>query len=192
MSAQQLDQILAVVSGQVVLRSDVRAFLELGLIEEIDASDKTQSDQYYVTKLIERQLALDEVNRYRMPIPTSEEIDRELAAIRGRLGGESELSTLLALVGLGVPDLKQILQDDIRTAVYVSERFGDANQLSESELISYFNDNRRRFAAPDRTVEFDEVREAVRMKLWTERREMLVGDWLTGLMRRGEVVRFEP
>lgn len=191
-SAQQLDQILAVVSGQVVLRSDVRAFLELGLIKEIDTSDKTQSDQYYVTKLIERQLALDEVNRYRMPIPTSEEIDRELAAIRGRLGGESELSTLLALVGLGVPDLKQILQDDIRTAVYVSERFGDANQLSESELISYFDDNRGRFAAPDRTVEFDEVREAVRMKLWAERREMLVGDWLTGLMRRGEVVRFEP
>lgn len=192
MSAQQLDQILAVVSGQVVLRSDVRAFLELGLIEEIDASDKTQSDQYYVTKLIERQLALDEVNRYRMPTPTSEEIDRALAAIRGRLGGESELSTLLALVGLGVPDLKQILQDDIRTTVYISERFGDANQLSESELISYFDDNRGRFAAPDRTVEFDEVREAVRMKLWAERREMLVGDWLTGLMRRGEVVRFEP
>ena len=91
-----------------------------------------------------------------------------------------------------VPDLKQILQDDIRTDVYVSERFGDANQLSESELISYFDDNRGRFAAPDRTVEFDEVREAVRMNLWAVRREMLVGDWLTGLMRRGEVVRFEP
>ena len=191
-SAQQLDQILAVVSGQVVLRSDVRAFLELGLIEATDMADKAQSDQYYVTKLIERQLALDEVNRYRIPIPTSEEIDKELAAIRGRLGGESELRALLALVGLGVRDLRQILQDDIRADVYVRERFGDANQLSESELISFFDDNRRSFTERDRTVEFDEVREAVRLKLWAERREMLVRDWLAGLMRRGEVMRFEP
>ena len=191
-SAQQLDQILAVVSGQVVLRSDVRAFLELGLIEATDMPDKVQSDQYYVTKLIERQLALDEVNRYRIPIPTSEEIDEKLAAIRGRLGGESELRALLALVGLGVRDLRQILQDDIRADVYVRERFGDANQLSESELISYFDDNRGSFTAPDRTVEFDEVRAAVRLKLWAERREMLVRDWLAGLRRRGEVMRFEP
>ncbi len=191
-SAQQLDQILAVVSGQVVLRSDVRAFLELGLIEATDMPDKAQSDQYYVTKLIERQLALDEVNRYRIPIPTSEEIDKKLAAIRVRLGGESELSALLALVGLGVRDLRQILQDDIRADVYVRERFGDANQLSESELINYFDDNRGSFTALERTVEFDEVREVVRSRLWSERRELLVKEWLVGLTRRGEVVRFEP
>ena len=191
-SAQQLDQILAVVSGQVVLRSDVRAFLELGLIQEIDSPNPIEADQYYVTKLIERWLALDEVNRYRIPMPVSEAVEEEIGAIRDRLGGESGLSKLLLSVGLGLPDLRQILQDNMRIDRYVSERFGDANQLNESELKSYFSDNRELFTTPDGTVEFDEVSNVVRTRLWSERREVLVKDWLAGLTRRGEVVRFEP
>lgn len=191
-SAQQLDQVLAVVSGQIVLRSDVRAFLELGLIEEIETSDTIQSDQYYVTKLIERQLALDETNRYRVPMPASERVEEALGAIQDHLGAESKLSSLLVLVGLGLADVRQILQDNIRIDMYIDERFGDASQLSESELISYFSNHRELFTAPDRTVEFDEVREVVRLRLWSERREVAVKDWLAGLMRRGEVMRFEP
>ena len=191
-STQQLDQILAVVSGQIVLRSDVRAFLELDLVDKVESSDPTQADQYYVTKLIERQLALDEVNRYRIPIPASEEVQDEIGAIQARLGGELALNKFLLSVGLGLSDLRQILQDNIRIELYVSERFGDANQLSESDLISYFSENRDFFIASDRTVEFDEVREVVRLRLWSERRELLVKEWLAGLTRRGEVVRFEP
>ena len=85
-STQQLDQILAVVSGQIVLRSDVRAFLELDLVDKVESSDPTQADQYYVTKLIERQLALDEVNRYRIPIPASEEVEEEIGVIQDLVG----------------------------------------------------------------------------------------------------------
>ena len=73
-SAQQLDQVLAVVSGQIVLRSDVRAFVELGLIEEIETSDTIQSYQYYVTKLIERQLALDEATEPVASLPTLQDV----------------------------------------------------------------------------------------------------------------------
>ena len=191
-SAQQLDQILAVVSGQIVLRSDVRAFLELDLVDKIESSNPLQEDQYYVTKLIERQLALDEVNRYRIPMPASEEVEEEIGAIQGGLGGEPALSEFLLSVGLGPRDLRQILQDNIRIELYVSERFGDANQLSESDLISYFSENRGFFTVSGRAVEFDEVREVVRSRLWSEQRESLVKEWLTDLTRRGEVVRFDP
>ena len=37
-----------------------------------------------------------------------------------------------------------------------------------------------------------EVRDVVRSRLWSERRELLVKEWLTGLIRRAEVIRFEP
>ena len=191
-SAQQLDQILAVVSGQIVLRSDVRAFLELDLVDKIESSNPLQEDQYYVTKLIERQLALDEVNRYRIPMPASEEVEEEIGLIQDRFGAEPALSEFLLSVGLGLSDLRQILQDNIRIERYVSERFGDANQLSESDLVNYFSENRDLFTVGGRTVEFDEVREVVRLRLWSEQRELLVKEWLTDLTRRGEVVRFEP
>tara|TARA_B100000029_G_scaffold324860_1_gene317248 strand:+ start:1365 stop:1997 length:633 start_codon:yes stop_codon:yes gene_type:complete len=191
-SSQQLDQILAVVSGQVILRSDVRAFLELDLVDKIESSEPIEADQYYVTKLIERKLALDEANRYRTSMPASEEVEEEIGVIQGRLGGELALSEFLLSVGLGLSDLRQILQDNIRIERYVSERFGDASQLRESDLVSYFSENRDFFTVSGRTVEFNEVREVVRSRLWSEQRELLVKEWLTDLTRRGEVVRFEP
>ena len=117
-------------------------------------------------------------------------MQHEIGAIQARFGGELALNKFLLSVGLGLSDLRQILQDNIRIELYVSERFGDANQLSESDLISYFSENRDFFAASDRTVEFDEVREVVRSRLWSERRDLLVKEWLAGLTRRGEVVRF--
>ena len=84
------------------------------------------------------------------------------------------------------------IRDSIRIERYVSERFGDANQLSESDLVSYFSENRDFFTVSGLTVEFDEVREVVRSRLWSEQRELLVKEWLTDLTRRGEVVRFVP
>ena len=191
-SAQQLDQLLAVVSGQIGLRSDVRAFLELDLVDKIEGSDPIQADQHYVTKLIERQLALDEANRYRIPVQQAEEVEDEIGLIQDRFGAEPALSEFLLSVGLGLSDLRQILQDNIRIERYVSERFCDANQLSESDLVSYFSENRDLFTVAGRTVEFDEVREVVRLRLWSEQRESLVKEWLTDLTRRGEIVRFEP
>ena len=125
-------------------------------------------------------------------MPASEEVEEEIGLIKGRFGGELALSDFLLSVGLGLSDLRQILQDNIRIERYVSERFGDANQLSESDLVSYFSENRDFFTVSGLTVEFDEVREVVRSRLWSEQRELLVKEWLTDLTRRGEVVRFVP
>ena len=55
-----LDRVLAVAARQVVMLSDVRAFLELGLVELPALGDPVA---YTLTTLIERQLVLDEVGR---------------------------------------------------------------------------------------------------------------------------------
>ena len=62
--AQILDRVLAMVSGQVILASDVRAFLDLGLHErglwEVREQDADEREAAALNRLIERRLALDE------------------------------------------------------------------------------------------------------------------------------------
>lgn len=124
-AAQTLDRVLAVVSGQVILASDVRAFLELGLISA-DTSDRFASEEVALTRLIERRLALDEVDRYRPPPPSPARIEQDLAAIRARFPDEAAFSEVLAVVGLDLDDVRQIVRDDARLRAYLAARFGDA------------------------------------------------------------------
>ncbi len=127
-AAQTLDRVLAVVSGHVILASDVRAFLELGLIS-VDTPDRFAPEEVALTRLIERRLALDEVGRYRPPSPSPARIEQDLAAIRARFADEAAFNEVLKLVGLDLDDVRQIVQDDARLTAYLAARFGDAGGM---------------------------------------------------------------
>lgn len=123
------------VSGQVILDSDVRAFLELGLDErglwEIREQDSAVREGVALRRLIERRLALDEVNRFRQALPARASVDEYLEAVRARFADEDAFAAVLAAVGLELEDLRQILRDDIRIEAYVAERLGGSAQLVE-------------------------------------------------------------
>ena len=123
------------VSGQVILASDVRAFLDLGLHEhgpwEIGEQDSAVREGMALSRLIERRLALDEVNRFRQALPTRESVDQYLETVRARFADEDAFAAVLAAVGLDLEDLRQILRDDIRIEAYVSERLGGRAELIE-------------------------------------------------------------
>lgn len=126
--AQILDRVLAVVSGQVILASDVRAFLELGLHERglwaIQEQDPGAREGAALNRLIARRLALDEVDRYRQESPPPALVERDLTAVRARLGDGGAFDAVLVAAGLDLEDLRQILRDDIRIQAYVAQRLG--------------------------------------------------------------------
>ena len=132
-SAQVLDRVLAVVSGHVILASDVRAFLDLGLHGQglWDVRDREPADREAaaLSRLIERRAALDEVNRYRQAAPPAARVERGVAAVRARFADEDAFAAVLSAVGLDLEDLRQILRDDIRIEAYVTERLGGRLEL---------------------------------------------------------------
>lgn len=133
--AQILDRVLAMVSGQVILASDVRAFLDLGLHEhglwEVREQDSAVREGAALNRLIERRLALDEVNRFRQALPAPASVDEYLESVRARFADDDTFASVLAAVGLDVEDLRQILRDDIRIEAYVAERLGGRAELVE-------------------------------------------------------------
>lgn len=127
-AAQSLDRVLAVVSGQVILASDVRAFLELGLFA-VDTSDPEARESAALSLLIDRRLALDEVERYGPVAPSAARVEEGLAAIRARVADEAAFTRLLATVGLDLDDLRQIVSDDVRLDAYLADRFEPSTRL---------------------------------------------------------------
>src|SRR6266536_1283069 len=77
-SAEVIDRVLAVVAGHLIMMSDVTAARELGLVPLEGTGDPVGS---VLSKLIDRELMLAEVDRYAPPEPTAEAVDREVAAV---------------------------------------------------------------------------------------------------------------
>ena len=123
------------VSGRIVLASDVRAFLDLGLHERgawgIPAQDTAGREAAALNRLIERHIVLDEVNRFRQALPPPARVDGYLAAVRAGFVDETAFAAVLAAVGLELEDLRQILQDDLRIEAYITERWGGRGPLVE-------------------------------------------------------------
>ena len=123
-AAQQtvtLDRILAIVDGQIIMHSDVRAFIDLRLVD-LPAGPSQEVD--VLTFLIERRVMIDQVDRFVVAEPAPDLVDRRIDLIRSRLpGGAAELDVILDRVGFASDALRQLVADDIRRDAYLADRF---------------------------------------------------------------------
>ena len=184
-----IDRVLAVVEGQVIMLSDVRAFLELRLIEPRDVTDATPA---VLTALIERQLILEEVARYVVELPPPVEVDARLAELVARVGGPEAFEHLLPTVGFTVDDLRQVLRDDLRIKRYLARRFPSARPPTEDEVAAYFREHAVEFRSGGVPQSFDAARDAARRRLSEVLRQELIAAWVAGLTARANVLRVTP
>jgi hypothetical protein len=115
-----LDRILAIVDGQIIMHSDVRAFIDLGLV---DISAGPSQEIEVLTWLIERRVVLDQVNRFVVAEPDLDAVDRRLDFVLNQVQGDAEIEVILDRVGLAPADIRQLVADDIRRDAYVVDRF---------------------------------------------------------------------
>jgi hypothetical protein len=117
--SETIDRVLAVVGGQVITLTDVTAARELGL-QSATGADPVRD---ILSKLIDRELMLAEVDRYGPPEPARDVVDRELAAIRGRFANDRAYEAALARSGIDEQHLRETIRQDLRTRAYLDQRF---------------------------------------------------------------------
>jgi hypothetical protein len=178
-----IDRLVAVVSGQPIMASDLRAARALGLVPQAVTLD----DATLVDRLVVRELMRAEVERFST---TMTDVDRGVAVRAdatgrtARAGGEAGLAAL----GLSPGRLLAWLEDDVRIEHYMRQRFDAAAQPSDDEALTWFQIHERDYLRDGRPRPFAEVRDEVRARLAAERRQALVDDWIAGLRRRAVVV----
>jgi hypothetical protein len=118
--AETIDRVLAVVATQLITLSDVTAAIDLGLQSTDQAADPVRA---VLTKLIDRELVLAEVDRYAPPEPTADQVDREVQRVRQRLATPAAFEAALARSGIDEKHLRETLRQDLRMRAYLDQRF---------------------------------------------------------------------
>lgn len=180
-----VDRMLAVVNGDVVTQSDVRAARRLLLMPFV----ASMTDDAVVTQLIERRLMLVEVARYAPAEPTADQLEAHRRAWTATLPAGTNLSAVQKSVGLRDPALAAWLRDDLRIAVYLDLRFTAAAQPTRDQALTYFKAHEADFAVAGTVPAFATVEADVRRRVAAERRTFRIREWIDGLKQRAEIRR---
>jgi len=139
--AETIDRVLAVVEGQLITLTDVTAARDLGLQTADGAADPVRA---ILTKLIDRELALAEVERYAPPEPAADAIDRELERVRARFQTPGDFDTALARSGIDERHVRETLRQDLRMTAYMNQRFTAADERRGAAVNEWLAGLRRR------------------------------------------------
>jgi len=139
--AETIDRVLAVVGGQLITLTDVTAATDLGLQTTEGAADPVRG---VLSKLIDRELALAEVDRYAPPEPTAAMVDREVERVRQRFPSSAAFDAALARSGIDEKHLRETLRQDLRMRAYLDQRFTAAADRREAVIDDWLAGLRRR------------------------------------------------
>lgn len=181
--AELLDRLVAVVAGSPIMRSDVQAALELGLVVVAPGEG---AERQALDRLIDRILMFGEVERYGPGEPEPSEVSAALGQVRDRLGVDRYRATLLR-VGLDEARLASWLRDDLRLERYLGQRFDALAEPTDDEVAAYYRDHPDEFTRDGSPRPLEEVQTRVRERLASERRARLVAEWIASLRRRADV-----
>jgi peptidyl-prolyl cis-trans isomerase SurA len=178
-----IDRVLAVVGGEMITLTDVTAARDLGLVIPPPAGDPVRA---ILSRLIDRELILAEVDRYAPPEPPAEAIDEQVRAVRARFPGDGAFQQALRRSGIDEKHLRETLREDLRIRAYLDQRFA-VPVPSDDELRAYYRQHREAFTRGTDLLPFDAVRPQIVQTLVAGQRKTLVDDWVAGLRRRGDI-----
>lgn len=178
-----LDRVVAVVNGSVITLTDVQAAIRFGLV----TPDKPDDLRSAIERVIDRRLALVEVERYAPAEPPAERLEAAMAEARGRFASDAAFAAALAETGLTPEQLRRHLRDDLHRQAYEQQRFGFALHPSDEETLAYYRAHPERFRRDGVVPPYEGVQADVRGALIAEKRADLIRDWIAGVRRRADV-----
>jgi hypothetical protein len=180
--AEVLDRVLAVVSGDLILLSDVRAARAFGFITVEGDNPEGQA----LARLIDRSLILAEVERFAPPEPEAAAVDRGVAAVRQRFSSQEAFAAALAQSGIEDRHLREYVRQDLRMNAYLDQRFTSVPP-PEEEIGRYYREHPDLYTRNGVLMPFEAARPQIVQLLTAQGRRTLVNDWVAGLRRRADL-----
>ena len=184
LDAQVIDRVAAIVSGTVILLSDARAELALGLYDPGAARDPIEAA---MRRLIDRQLVLDEAGRGDRVEVDPAALGQALDAVRQRFASDAEYRRALAGLGLDERGLQRLVRDTLTARLYVERRFDSVLPPTEEELREYYASHAARFVRNGRQQTYEDALADLTAVVQQERREQAVAAWMDRLRRRADI-----
>jgi hypothetical protein len=181
-SAEVLDRVLAIVAGDLILLSDVRAARDFGFVTVEGADPDAQA----LARLIDRSLILAEVERFAPPEPDAASVDEGVVAVRERFSSPQAFAAALARVGIEERHLREYVRQDLRMSAYLDQRFTTVPP-PEEEIGRYYREHPELYMRNGVLMPFETARSEIVQLLTAQNRRAVVGEWVAGLRRRADV-----
>lgn len=186
------DRVVAVVDEDAILESDIDRAVGLGLATPNPGEDERQFRRRVLEELIEQRLRFHEIDRYGFGQVPVEEIEKQVAELRDRLGGEAELQRRLREQALTLNGLRQLFARQLQVLTYVQERLGPRVFVGAEEVAAYYNDvlvpemKRQNQPVPP----LAEVRERIFTILREQRLNEEIAKWTEELRQKADTENF--
>jgi hypothetical protein len=184
LGAQVLDRVIAVVSGTVVMLSDARAALTLGLFEPGTARDPVEAAMRW---LIDRQLVLDEAGRGDRIEADPAALEQALGAVRQRFASDADYRRAIAGLGLDDRGVLRWVRDTLAARLYLERRFESVLPATDEELRAYYASHASAFTRNGRQLSYDDALADLTATVQQQRRSQASAAWMERLRRRADI-----
>jgi parvulin-like peptidyl-prolyl isomerase len=204
--AMELDRVVAIVNGDLVLDSDVDQDLRLDELEPYGASTagKTaaQLRTQAIERLINRDLILQQAKLQPGDAISDAAVNKELDALRKNIpackqfdcGTQAGWDKLLASYGFTEAELQQRWRQRMLVLAFIEQRFRMGIKIAPEEIQTYYTQTllpqyaERHATAPPVEAISDRIQEV----LLQQRVSSLLNDWLQSLRAQGSIVLLHP
>ena len=183
------DRILAVVSEDPILDSDVDRMIALELVEPQDGESGEDLRRRVLDQLIEEKLRFHELDRFGFAEVPVGHVEDQFEAVLRQFGGSTRLTQRLEQLGLDEQGLRQLLARQLMVLIYVEERLGPRVFVGLEDIQAYYQDvlqpemRQRGQEAPP----IERVREQIRGVLKEERLNEEIERWTEELRAAADV-----
>jgi peptidyl-prolyl cis-trans isomerase SurA len=196
-----LDQVVAIVNGDLVLESDVDAEQWMVAFQPLRDTAPVTRDQL-IDRLIDRDLILQQADLQPGPPITDAEVDEELGVLRKAIPEcaayhcetDAGWEKFVADHGFTLDELRERWRERMEVLRFIEQRFRMGIRISQAEIDDYYQKTllpayeKQKAAAPAEATIADNIQEI----LLQQQVNKLLDDWLTSLRAQGSVRMVKP
>jgi len=198
----QIDRIVAIVNGDLILDSDVDQELRLEALEPYDNPTREGSRDEAVNRLINRDLILQQVKLQNEDPPSAAEVEAEVDGLRRNIPAckrndcatKAGWTAFLATHGFNEETLQSLWSERMQVLNYIEQRFKMGIRITPQEIQEYYTKTMLPEYAAQHVMppSLDSLSERIQEVLLAQRVTALLDDWLKSLRAQGSVVVLHP
>ena len=199
----EIDRVVAIVNGQIVLDSDVQEEHRFEAIQPYpqDNGNGITRDRE-IERLINRALILQQARLETEDTTTDVDVDKEIAKLRETLPGckpdlcatDAGWSRYLHDHGFSVEEFRIRWKQRMQTLAFIQERFGAGTSVTEGQVREFYQNTMlpQYRKAGTKPAPFVSVEPRIREILQQQQVSSLLRDWLQSLRAQGSITVLHP
>lgn len=197
-----IDQVIAVVNGDLVLESDVERERRFGAFQPVASPAGDFSRKVAIERLIDRALILQQAKLQPDQAVTPAEVQVELTQLRKEIPAckqyhcetDAGWTKFVSDQGFTVPELNEWWQERMQILKFIEMRFRMGIRIAPTEIKAYYDKTllpeyaKQKATPPKLEAISDQIQEV----LLQQRVSSLLDDWLESLKAQGDVRMMTP